>query len=75
MTARIRLWARGSAIYSSRSDPQNIAYLRAFKRAGYRLTDVETREVDRHGNTKYFLNNLTGIVEEWSDCPRLGNTT
>ena len=46
-----------------RSDPQNIAMLRDFKRSGYRLKDVETREVDRYGNTKYFLNNQTGIVE------------
>jgi PAS domain S-box-containing protein len=46
-----------------KSDPKNIAHLRAFKRAGYKLTDSESREVDRHGNTKYFLNNLTGIVE------------
>ena len=46
-----------------RSDPRNIAFLRALRRAGYRMTDVETREVDRHGNTKYFLNNLVGIEE------------
>jgi PAS domain S-box-containing protein len=46
-----------------RSDPKNIAYLRAFKRAGYRLTDVETREIDRYGNTKYFLNNQAAFVE------------
>ncbi len=46
-----------------RSDPHNIAYLRAFKRSGYHLTDVETHEVDRRGNTKYFLNNQIGIVE------------
>ena len=32
----------------------------------FSLTDVETREVDRYGNTKYFLNNLTAIEEEWS---------
>jgi PAS domain S-box-containing protein len=47
-----------------KSDPQNIAYLRAFRDAGFRLTDTETREVDRYGNTKYFLNNLIGIVEK-----------
>jgi PAS domain-containing protein len=47
-----------------KSDPQNIAYLRAFRDAGFRLTDAETREVDRYGNTKYFLNNLIGIVEK-----------
>jgi len=46
-----------------KSDPQNIAFLRAFRRAGYRLTDVETREVDRYGNVKYFLNNLSAIQE------------
>jgi PAS domain S-box-containing protein len=46
-----------------RSDPRNIAFLRAFRNAGYRLTDVETHEVDRHGNTKYFMNNLIGIQE------------
>ncbi|HKE03753.1 MAG TPA: PAS domain S-box protein, partial [Blastocatellia bacterium] len=34
-----------------------------FTRAGYRLTDAETHEVDRYGDTKYFLNNQTGIVE------------
>ncbi len=57
------------------TDPQNIAHLRAFKRAGYRLIDVETREVDRYGNTKYFLNNQTGIVVEWRRRPRMGDTT
>ncbi|MGE0131028.1 MAG: PAS domain S-box protein [Blastocatellales bacterium] len=46
-----------------RSDPRNIAHLRTFKRAGFSLTDSESHEVDREGNTKYFLNNLTGIVE------------
>ncbi len=46
-----------------RSDPKNIAHLRAFRRAGYKLTDSESHEVDRRGNMKYFLNTLTGIVE------------
>jgi PAS domain S-box-containing protein len=46
-----------------RSEPQNIAYLRALKRSGYRLTDAETYEVDRRGNAKYFLSNQIGIVE------------
>src|SRR5215831_10062425 len=56
-----------------RSDPRNIAFLRAFRRSGYRLTDVETREVDRRGNTKYFLNNLVGI-EENGVIPRAWGT-
>ena len=47
-----------------RSVPENVEYLRAFIRSGYRLTDAESQEVDRYGDTKYFSNNLTGIVEE-----------
>ena len=46
-----------------RSDPQNLAYLHALRRNDYRLTDFETHEVDRYGNTKYFLNNLTAVQE------------
>ncbi len=45
-------------------DPLNLAYHRAFIEGGYRLTDWETREADKHGNIKYFLNNETGIVED-----------
>src|SRR5262245_42819935 len=56
-----------------RSDPQNIAFLQAFKRSGYRLNDVETCEVDRYGNTKYFLNNLVAI-EENGVLPRAWGT-
>src|SRR5918993_722778 len=46
-----------------RSAPENVAYLRAFVQSGYRLTDAESYELDRWGNAKYFLNNLTGFVE------------
>jgi len=35
-----------------------------FIRSGYRLTDVESVETDRHGNQVTFLNNLIGIVED-----------
>src|SRR5215212_5571610 len=48
------------------SIPENVEYLRAFVRSGYRLADAESQEVDRHGNTKYFMNILTGIVENKS---------
>ena len=41
----------------------NLAYLRAAIRSGYRMTDAESEERDRDGNTKHFLNNLVGIVE------------
>lgn len=45
------------------SNPENIAFLRNFVRSNYRLTDAETIELDKDGKTKYFLNNLVGIVE------------
>jgi len=47
-----------------RSDPHNVEYLRAFVRSGYRLTDAESHERGRDGEERYFLNNLTGIVED-----------
>ncbi|MFL6335243.1 MAG: ATP-binding protein [Pyrinomonadaceae bacterium] len=46
-----------------REDPANVEYLRAFIRAGYRLTDAESVETDREGRLRYFLNNLVGVVE------------
>src|SRR5215216_6753094 len=48
------------------SIPENLQYLRAFIRSGYRLVDAESQEVGRHGNTRHFSNNLTGIVEDGS---------
>ncbi|MDZ8087592.1 MAG: PAS domain S-box protein [Nostoc sp. DedQUE12b] len=45
------------------SDPHNIEYLRNFIRSNYRLIDAESHEIDKQGNSKYFLNNLVGIVE------------
>jgi two-component system, cell cycle sensor histidine kinase and response regulator CckA len=47
-----------------RSDPQNLEYLRAFIRSGYRLTDAESHEYDREGNERFFLNNLIGITAD-----------
>jgi PAS domain S-box-containing protein len=47
-----------------RDDPNNIDYLRAFIDSGYRLLDAESREVDRDGREKYFVNNLVGIIED-----------
>src|SRR3712207_4458356 len=46
-----------------RSVQENVDYLRAFVRSDYRLTDVESQELDQHGTIKYFSNNLAGIVE------------
>jgi len=46
------------------ADPKNIGYLRAFVESGYRLLDGESHEYDTHGNAKYFLNNMVGVVED-----------
>jgi hypothetical protein len=44
-------------------DPANVAYLRAFVRAGHRIENAESHEVDCDGNDKYFLNNLVAVPE------------
>jgi len=40
------------------------AFLLAYIRSGYRLTDAESHEHDRHGRSRYFLNNLVGVIED-----------
>jgi PAS domain S-box-containing protein len=47
-----------------RSDPRNVAYLRAFIEGGYRLTDGESIEQDVYGKRRHFLKNLVGTVED-----------
>jgi two-component system cell cycle sensor histidine kinase/response regulator CckA len=47
-----------------RSDERNLAFLHAFIRSGYRLTDAESHEQDREGGERYFLNNLIGVVSD-----------
>jgi PAS domain S-box-containing protein len=44
--------------------PENIAFLRAWIDAGYRITGAASRETDRHGNTVWFANNVVGVVED-----------
>jgi PAS domain S-box-containing protein len=44
-------------------DPVRRNNLVAFVSNNYHLTNVETREYDRYGNVLYFLNNMTGILE------------
>ncbi|MDQ3922570.1 MAG: MEKHLA domain-containing protein [Actinomycetota bacterium] len=69
--ARIYGYARAEEIVGARlkdllssSIPENVQYLKDFVCSGYQLTDAESQEVDRYGRTKYFLNDLTGIVEK-----------
>ncbi|MEH1888646.1 MAG: ATP-binding protein [Nostoc sp.] len=63
-------YSRAEEIISARlgdflvsSDSHNIAYLRNFIHSNYRLIDAECHEIDQQGNSKYFLNNLVGVVE------------
>src|SRR5215471_8414603 len=47
-----------------RSDGEKIMeYARTFVRSNYHLVGAETREQDPLGNTRYFLSNLTGILQ------------
>jgi|CXWL01.1.fsa_nt_gi PAS domain S-box-containing protein len=45
------------------SDPTRLENLKNFIRNGFQSAWVETKEFDRHGNAKYFLNRMTGMVE------------
>ncbi len=47
-----------------RTDPANLEYLLAFIRGGYRITDAESHELGRDGASRYFLNNMVGIVRD-----------
>ncbi|MEH1901463.1 MAG: ATP-binding protein [Nostoc sp.] len=68
--AQLYGYSRSEEIISARlgdflvsSDVDNIAYLRSFIRSNYRLIDAESHKIDQQGNSKYFWNNLVGIVE------------
>lgn len=45
------------------ADAANVEYLRAFIESGYNLIDAESHEKDARGNDKFFLNSLTGVIE------------
>jgi len=45
------------------TDPNNLNYLKAFVKSGYRLTDAQSHEKDKQGNDKYFLNSLVGVTK------------
>jgi PAS domain S-box-containing protein len=47
-----------------RDNPENVAYLRAFIESGYHLAGAESRETDRDGNEKVFINSLVGIIAD-----------
>ncbi|HRF65410.1 MAG TPA: PAS domain S-box protein [Ignavibacteria bacterium] len=45
------------------SEPKNIDYIRKSIMGGYKIDNVESVELDKHGNKRIFMNNLVGIVE------------
>jgi PAS domain S-box-containing protein len=48
------------------TDPKNYNYIKSFIESGYKLSNAESHEIDISGVSKYFMNNLVGIVENES---------
>jgi PAS domain S-box-containing protein len=46
------------------NDQANREQIRSFIRAGYRLSDSETREHSKDGKPRVFLNNVVGFIED-----------
>jgi PAS domain S-box-containing protein len=46
------------------TDPTNREQIRAFLRSAYRVSNSETREHDREGRPRVFLNNVVGFLED-----------
>jgi len=44
-------------------DSRNLDFVTILIRSGFRVQQEETREIDREGRTRYFLNNIVGIIE------------
>lgn len=55
---------RRSEMDSMPDNPGNQAMLRTFIRNGYHISGAESRERDRFGNVKIFVNNIQGIVRD-----------
>jgi PAS domain S-box-containing protein len=47
-----------------RDNSLTVEGLRQFIQSGYRLSDLETREIDAEGNVRYLWNSYTGILEQ-----------
>ncbi|MBA1147070.1 EAL domain-containing protein [Ectothiorhodospiraceae bacterium WFHF3C12] len=50
--------------HGSRDDPANLAFLRQVIESGYRVANVESREVDANGRTVWFANSVVGVIED-----------
>ena len=56
--------ARLVDLHGGVDNPKNLEEQRALVRAGYRVVDAETEEVDKDGRRKYFLNTAVGMIED-----------
>jgi len=45
-------------------NPENLEFLRSWIEANYRITDAESKEVDKDGNELWFTNNIIGHIED-----------
>lgn len=45
------------------TDPTNIQYLRSFIRSNYHIVNAVSHEIDKDGKSKYFSNNMIGVVD------------
>ena len=45
------------------NDPANTEYFKAFIRNDFKIVDAESHEKDKNGQSRYFLNNAVGIIE------------
>lgn len=45
------------------NDPTNLQFFRAFVEQGFKIVNAISHEKDRFGNTRYFLNNAIGVIE------------
>ena len=46
------------------SESSNLKNLRVFLQNNYQVRDIETIEIARNGQRKYFLNNVIGVIED-----------
>lgn len=46
------------------SDPENLRAVRTFLTSGYRVRNIQTHELAKNGEEKYFLSDVRGIIED-----------
>jgi len=66
---------RVSELHGGPDVPENIEAHRNFIRSGYKIIGVETLEIDRDGNKKWFRNNTVGIIKNGAIVASIGTQT